>query len=185
MQKLAEFVGERERINPALISCLLKEELLEYLRSQKLPAQTVLLERNEKAVLLSDASDFKILSGIEAQQVEALMESEEQSKCVKGAIAFPGLVKGRVKVVLDPKNVVGFEQGDILVAGMTRPEYLPIMHKAAAFVTDAGGILSHAAITARELKKPCVIGTQNASKVFKDGDTVEVDANKGFVRIIK
>ena len=59
------------------------------------------------------------------------------------------------------------------------------MHKAAAFVTDAGGILSHAAITAREMKKPCVIGTQIATKVFKDGDFIEVDANKGIVRKIK
>ena len=58
------------------------------------------------------------------------------------------------------------------------------MHKAAAFVTDAGGILSHAAITAREMKKPCIIATQVATKIFKDGDKVEVDATKGVVRKI-
>ena len=70
------------------------------------------------------------------------------------------------------------------MAGMTTPEYLPAMEKAAAFVTDEGGILCHAAIVARELKKPCIVGTQYATKIFKDGDLVEVDAEKGVVRKI-
>ncbi|TSC78406.1 MAG: pyruvate, water dikinase [Parcubacteria group bacterium Gr01-1014_29] len=59
------------------------------------------------------------------------------------------------------------------------------MHKAGAFIIDAGGILSHAAIVARELKKPCVIGTKIATKVLKNGDLVEVDADNGIVKIIK
>ena len=90
----------------------------------------------------------------------------------------------RVKIIFDPFKANNFTNGDILVTGMTRPEFLPLMHKAGAFVTDAGGILSHAAITARELKKPCVIGTQIATKILKDGDLVEVDANKGIVKKI-
>jgi len=65
---------------------------------------------------------------------------------------------------------------------MTRPEYLPLFKKAAAVVTDAGGILSHAAIVARELKKPCVIGTQNATKRLNNGDRVEVDATHGTIK---
>ena len=67
---------------------------------------------------------------------------------------------------------------------MTRPEFLPLMKKAVAFITDAGGILSHAAIMARELEKPCIIGTRIASKILKDGDLVEVDADKGIVKIL-
>jgi pyruvate,water dikinase len=67
---------------------------------------------------------------------------------------------------------------------MTDPHYLPIMKKAAAFVTDEGGLLCHAAIVARELKKPCVISTKVATKIFKDGDLVEVDANRGIIRKI-
>jgi pyruvate,water dikinase len=74
------------------------------------------------------------------------------------------------------------KKGEILIASMTRPEFLPAMQKAAAFVTDEGGITSHAAIVSREMKKPCIIGTKIATKVFKDGDMVEVDANKGIVR---
>ena len=62
---------------------------------------------------------------------------------------------------------------------------MPAMEKAAAFVTDEGGITCHAAIVAREMKKPCIIGTKIATKVLKDGDLVEVDAEKGIVRILK
>ena len=59
------------------------------------------------------------------------------------------------------------------------------MKRAIAFVTDEGGITCHAAIIAREMKKPCIIGTKVATKILKDGDMVEVDANKGTVKIIK
>ncbi len=68
---------------------------------------------------------------------------------------------------------------------MTHPDDGPLISKAAAVVTDEGGVLCHAAIVARELKKPCIIGTKIATKVLKDGDTVEVDAEKGIVRKIK
>jgi pyruvate,water dikinase len=71
--------------------------------------------------------------------------------------------------------------GDILVSPATNPNLLPAMQMAAAFVTDVGGITCHAAIVAREMKKPCVIGTKVASHVLQDGDRVEVDATTGIV----
>jgi pyruvate, water dikinase len=74
--------------------------------------------------------------------------------------------------------------GDVLVTGMTRPEFVPLMKLASAIVTDEGGITCHAAIVSRELGKPCVIGTKNATKVLRDGMLIEVDAEKGIVRII-
>ena len=68
---------------------------------------------------------------------------------------------------------------------MTRPDFMPLMRKAKAVITDEGGITCHAAIVSRELGIPCIIGTKIATKVLKDGDMVEVDANKGIVRKIK
>jgi len=68
---------------------------------------------------------------------------------------------------------------------MTRPEFVPLMKKAAAIITDEGGITSHAAIISREMNIPCIIGTKIATKIFKDGDLVEVDADKGIVKILK
>ncbi|MBI2476111.1 MAG: phosphoenolpyruvate synthase, partial [Candidatus Taylorbacteria bacterium] len=75
--------------------------------------------------------------------------------------------------------------GDILVTSMTTPNMVPTMKRAAAFITDEGGITSHAAIVSREMKKPCIIGTKIATKVLKDGDLVEVDANSGVVKILR
>ncbi|HLB51034.1 MAG TPA: PEP-utilizing enzyme, partial [Patescibacteria group bacterium] len=77
------------------------------------------------------------------------------------------------------------QRGEILVTAMTTPDYLPAMHQAAAFITDEGGITCHAAIVARELKKPCIIGTKIATQVLKDGMLVEIDADNGIVRIVE
>ena len=84
----------------------------------------------------------------------------------------------------DISNII-FNEKEILVAVSTNPTLAPIMQKAAAVVTDEGGSLCHAAIISREMKKPCIIGTKIATHVLKDGDLVEVDADKGVVRIIK
>ena len=75
--------------------------------------------------------------------------------------------------------------GEILVTGMTDPRFVPLMKQVGAIVTDAGGMLCHAAIVARELKKPCIVGTKFATQVLKDGDLVEVDADKGEVRVVE
>jgi pyruvate,water dikinase len=76
------------------------------------------------------------------------------------------------------------EKGQILVSQTTDPELMPALRKASAIVTDLGGMLSHSAISARELDIPCIIATGNATKVLKDGMEVEVDANSGIVRIL-
>jgi pyruvate,water dikinase len=77
-----------------------------------------------------------------------------------------------------------FQEGEILVTGMTRPEFVPLMRRAAAIVTDEGGITCHAAIVSRELNKPCIIGTKFATHILKDGDEVLVDANQGIITIL-
>jgi pyruvate,water dikinase len=90
-----------------------------------------------------------------------------------------------VKIVIDPRKVEDFSIGDILVTTMTTPEYIFVMKKAAAILTDTGGLTSHAAIVSRELGIPCIVGTKIATRVLKDGDLVEVDADSGVVRILK
>lgn len=115
-----------------------------------------------------------------------LLYFSSKSGLVKGLAANSGIYKGTVRVVLNPaKDDKKFHQGDVLVASMTRPEYISLMSRAGAFVTDEGGISCHAAIIAREMGKPCIIGTRNATKILKDGNFVEVDANLGTVKIIK
>jgi len=104
---------------------------------------------------------------------------------VSGQPAFLGKITGKAKIISGPKDMGKVKTGDILIAFYTDPNLLPAMEKAGGFVTDQGGITSHAAIVAREMKKPCIIGTRIATKIFKDGDIIEVDANSGTVRKIK
>ncbi len=104
---------------------------------------------------------------------------------IKGASASNGIIKGKCKLVYTEEDMVKINSGDILVSPMTRPEFLPAIKKSGAVITDEGGVTCHAAIVARELKIPCIIGTKIATKVLKDGDMVEVDANTGIVKIIK
>lgn len=103
---------------------------------------------------------------------------------LKGQIGASGKATGIVKVIKDMAAAGKFLQGDILVTSMTRPEFVPLMKLAGAIVTNEGGITCHAAIVARELKKPCIIGTKVATQVLKDGDLVEVDANAGVIKIL-
>jgi phosphohistidine swiveling domain-containing protein len=108
-----------------------------------------------------------------------------KDKTVSGSIANPGVAIGKAKIILGKPDFYKFNTGDILIAPMTSVDFVPLMQRAAAFVTNEGGITSHASIVSREMNKPCIIGTKIATKVFKDGDLVEVDANKGIVKIIK
>ena len=101
---------------------------------------------------------------------------------LQGMGVSKGKVKGKVKIILNSDNINEFNDGEILVTLMTRPEFIPILKKSLAIVTDAGGMLCHAAITSREFNIPCVVGTEFATKVFKDGDYIEVDADNGVVR---
>lgn len=114
-----------------------------------------------------------------------LLFNEKEIKDIRGVIASGGRAVGKVSVCLFSTQINKVKRGDILVTAMTTPDFVPAMKKAAAFITDEGGITCHAAIVAREMNKPCVIGTKIATKVLKDGDIVEVDADKGVVKILK
>jgi len=103
---------------------------------------------------------------------------------IAGIVASKGKANGRIIVVYDIKDAKLIKDGDILVTKMTSPILTLLLPKISAIVTDKGGMLSHAAILAREIGVPCIVGTQVATKVLKDGDLVEVDAYRGIVRKI-
>lgn len=107
-----------------------------------------------------------------------------KARQLQGAVAFKGVVRGFVRRVMGHKQIDQVQEGEILISPMTMPDFIPAMKKAAAFVTDEGGILSHAAIVAREFEKPCVVGTGIATKRLRDGDIIEVNADEGKVTLI-
>lgn len=116
------------------------------------------------------------------RSIRALLDTTKQVSELRGDIAYRGVHRGHVRLVFRVDDIPKVQRGDVLVAVMTFPNLIAAMKRAGAFVTDEGGILCHAAILAREMKKPCVIGTKIATQVFADGDVVEVDADRGIVR---
>lgn len=143
-----------------------------------------------KSVIYWDGKEIRILLEDKAEQFLKSMTEEDlikgkEVKKLKGQIAFRGKVCGVVKVVNQRSEIKKFKKGNILVSGHTDPSLMPAIIKAAAIVTNFGGMTCHAAIVSRELKIPCIVGLKIATKVLKDGDEVEVDANKGVVTILK
>jgi len=119
-----------------------------------------------------------------AKKIRKIVKSIDKES-VAGIVASKGKAAGRVPVVVDIEDAKHIKDGSILVTKMTSPTLTVSLPRVSAIVTDKGGMLSHAAILARELKVPCIVGTQIATKVLKDGDLVEVDAEKGVVRKLK
>ncbi len=183
---IAEKIGVKEGVHPEFISAMTKPQFLAYLELGVLPDKEDLERQFKGGVLYILEGDSQ--SYFDEQDVAAVEKILLDSAAVKnltGQVAYPGNARGRVRIILDPLPEKAFDDGDILVTGMTRPDYLPYIKKSAGFITDAGGILSHAAITARELKKPCIIGTEAGTKLLKDGDIVEINGEKGTVTLIK
>lgn len=152
------------------------------------PDRGLLQARRKNSVFYWDKEGHEAASGEQADEVKKKILGSLDLGAIndfRGLTACIGRATGKVKVVTSAKDVNKVEEGDILVAVMTRPDYVPAMKKAAAIVTDEGGITCHAAIVSRELQKPCIIGTKLATKVLKDGMDVEVDANHGMVKIMR
>ncbi len=99
----------------------------------------------------------------------------------RGLAASPGTAVGKVIVIEDINEIARVKDGDILVTGMTNPDMVPAMRKAAAVVTDEGGRTCHAAIVSRELGIPCIVGSKNGTAVLAEGVLVTVDATRGVV----
>jgi len=110
---------------------------------------------------------------------------DEDKEFIKGVVASGGKTRGMVRICISSKEVSQMRKGEILVAPATTPDYILGFKKAIAVITDEGGLSSHAAVVSREMNLPCVIGTKIASKILKNGDLVEVDANKGIIKILK
>lgn len=137
----------------------------------------ILLHKNNSEIIFADQMfDYK---------KKHYPEQKLNTGQIFGIAACKGKITGIAKIVTSSKNQDKIQDGDILVTAMTTPDFLPSMNRAVAFITDEGGITCHAAIVAREMNKPCIIGTKNATKLLKDGDLVEVDANNGIVKIIE
>ena len=168
------------------------EEIDEFFRKGAIPPakRIKLKERIKSWGLVYQNRKFKVYSGKELEKLEEKEKQKANSQVkgidsIKGLVASSGKVRGLVRVMESHRDIAKIKKGEILVAPKTTPKYVPAMEKAIAIVTDEGGLLSHAAIVSREMGIPCVVGTKIATQVLKDGELVEVDAERGVVRKIK
>ena len=132
--------------------------------------------KEKKEIVFFDGADA------EKQSLKFTEKAIGDVKEVRGTCAQPGFASGVARIVNKPEDVKKMMKGDVLVSIATTPDLVTAMRKASAIVTDIGGLTCHAAIVSRELGIPCVVGTRIATKVFRDGDRVEVDASNGVVR---
>ena len=158
---------------------------LVYLTHEELPE---LLDRDRpdlrKVARLRREEGFQVLKQDGRLVWSALSPATSQStshdavEALEGEIAYPGHVRGIVRVAHSPDDAEGVTKGHVLLATMTTPAFGPSLWEVAAIVTDEGGLLCHAAVISREMGTPCVVGTAKATRVLQSGDLVEVDASR-------
>jgi phosphohistidine swiveling domain-containing protein len=184
--RLGEYITSKEvGYSVSEILAMTTFELITYRDTGVLPSSEKLHERSIcSGIYRNSENDIRLISGEEVKEIKKKWMSNYKDGQVSGVTAYGGQIQGICKVVNKFKGA-DIKKGEILVSVMTTPDAVPLMKKSAAIVTDGGGMLCHAAIVARELKIPCVIGTKIATQVLKDGDLVEVDADNGIVKIIE
>jgi pyruvate,water dikinase len=181
IKPVLEEIGKRLNVSFDIVRNLLPQEIEEGLKKGEVGDHSgrlkLFITKQVDGVNYEASDAEEMLQSVLSQEIEVRNEW-------KGQCAYPGKVSGTVKLVDSRKDMDKFQEGDVLVSHTTNPDLVPAMEKASAIITDMGGLTSHAAIVSREMKKPCVVGSQNASKQLKDGDRVEVDADKGIVKKI-
>lgn len=180
-------VGKRAGIDPKLIAYARVHEFASILNGSF--SVETLQHRRKLCVDVSQVGDKQTLyTGNEAAIIKKYLFDAvklEKGASIVGNVACRGeemFVRGKVKIILNPKDQ-RIHPDEILVTSMTRPDFLQLMKQARAIITDEGGITCHAAIVSREMNKPCIIGTQHATKALQNGDEVEMRMNHGIINI--
>lgn len=189
VEKHLDRAAKKYKIAGGQISWYLPEEIVRLFNAGITVPQGQTQARKDFYVLMCHPGDRSLYVGEKAYDIVSRQLGNEEmkgkSQVIKGVIAYRGKVKGEVSILKKIAEMKNFKNGAILVASMTRPQWMPAIKKAAAIITDEGGILSHAAIISRELGIPAIIGTEIATRVLRDGDLVEVDAEQGVVKVLK
>lgn len=192
LSNIVEAVGRRLNIKIETLSYLGFLEIQSLEKLEDLSGLVVTLDERSQGTFFLMQDDIELVaSGKDYRtllidyELATNMPLNDEIKDLHGQIANRGTASGKAVICTSLSSLHRVQEGDILIASMTRPEFMPALKKAAAIVTDEGGITCHAAIVSRELGKPCIIGTKIATKMIKNGDYVEVRANHGLVRILE
>jgi phosphohistidine swiveling domain-containing protein len=189
--KIMREVSRRQGIDLSLVNGMLPSQVSALFAGELSVAMLKMQLEEGVLVHATPAGELEYSFGAGAQESFGKIISQygqiAEVREMKGTVASKGKATGRARVIINVDSIEAKEMqaGEVLVTSMTRPEFLPFMRLCAAIVTNEGGITSHAAIVSRELKKPCIIGVRAATDSIKTGDLVEVDAEKGVVKILK
>lgn len=181
-------IAKRASFNPDWIMEISIPEMFGALKGEILPDKEemqrrltdyAMVVRNSDTILITDPEKIKELEREYFINTKTVEEIHGKMACLGG------IIKGRAKVCFDKSEIGKVQRGDILVVQFTTPDFVPAMEKAAAIVADQGGLSSHAAIVSRELGVPCVMATSNGTRVIHENDLLEIDAQKGIVKILE
>ncbi|MEY2664683.1 MAG: hypothetical protein RIT04_491 [Candidatus Parcubacteria bacterium] len=178
-------LAKRTGFMKTYIKDLTPDEILKVFDGNKVD-QTLHDERVRHAVVVYGFGEIYDFAGKDADAFEATHLTIKNSTVreYKGRIACKGKVTGKVAIVKSHADFKKLQQGNILVVVNTSPDYVPIMQKAAAIVAEEGGLTAHVSVISREFGIPCIVGISHITDFLKDGDIVEVDADKGIVKVL-
>ena len=188
MVGLLEEIAKRTGLSLDLIRCIAPHEMRDVLINGKIN-KDLFESRLKFCAIMVEGGKFTYLNENESKK---LAEEVDRDLCVdvtvrefRGNTAYPGHAHGKVRIIQSQKDLAKMQAGDILVSSATNPDLVPAMKMAAAIITDEGGITCHAAIVSREMRIPCVIGTRVATRVLRDGDSVDVNASTGLITLLE
>ena len=174
-----EEIGNRFGLSLGKLIYLTGDEIVGLLNKTWSLDNNELKARMKSVSIIKEHNHITLYSGGEIKRTTQKVTSVTT---VKGTIACQGSAVGKAKLLFEVGDMEKIKKGDIIVSPMTRPHFVPVMKKAVGIITDFGGILCHAAIISREFGIPCIVGTKEATKIFKDGDLIELNAYEGFAK---
>jgi len=183
-REIIKEIAKRINLSYDEIIYLMPEEINDALLCDAKISKAGLKSRINRYALITEDGDTKLYLG---DEIDSLKEPDENASKteIRGFSASKGKAIGPARIILDRSELHKVVKGDVLVTRLTTPDFVKAMELSAAIVTDIGGLTSHAAIVARELRKSCITGTKNATKILKTGNIVEVDADNGIVRKLR
>lgn len=172
------------------MSYISHDEIIDFFTKKEKIKRKLLKQRKKRCLIMLDKKGkVRIYTGQKMikVQLKTLGPSilDQTLKIISGKSVYPGKVRGEVAVVDSIKELGKIKKGNILVTSRTDPDFVPALKKVKAIIADQGGVTTHTAIIARELKIPAVVGTQIAVRILKDGEKIEVNAIKGIIKRLK
>lgn len=178
------FFGKYNRKLLYITSYMSRKELITFVCGRKVNMSRILKRKKRYLVIMKNHGvkeyEYSQINFV-LQRELSYLQKQKTTNFLQGQIACRGKTRGTAKVIFTEKDYKKIQKGDIVITPMTKPTIVPFLKKVKGIVTNDGGALSHASIISREMKIPCIVGTIYATDIFKDGDIIEVDADKGVV----